>query len=85
MLAEHEYDTLVCRAVAPIPKLLFWLQPHWEAFNQLLLIKGPNWTKERDEAAQRKQLKYVRIEQIANYPLAGTESESVILQVRRNA
>jgi 16S rRNA (guanine527-N7)-methyltransferase len=85
VLAEHEFETLVCRAVAPIPKLLFWLQPHWEAFNQLLLIKGPNWTNERDEAAQRKQLKYVRIEQIASYPLAGTDSESVVLQVRRNA
>ena len=85
VLAENEFDTIVCRAVAPIPKLLFWLQPHWEAFNQLLLIKGPNWTAERDEAQQRKQLNFVRIQQIASYPLAGTESESVVLQVRRNA
>ncbi len=85
VLAEHEFDTIVCRAVAPIPKLLFWLQPHWEAFNQLLLIKGPNWTAEREEASQRKQLNFVRIQQIASYPLAGTESESVVLQVRRIA
>lgn len=85
VLAEHEFDTLVCRAVAPIPKLLFWLQPHWDAFQQLLLIKDPNWTAEREEASQRKQLNFVRIQQIASYPLAGTESESVILQVRRNA
>jgi 16S rRNA (guanine527-N7)-methyltransferase len=85
VLAEYEFDTLVCRAVAPLPKLLFWLQPHWEAFQQLLLIKGPNWIAEREEASQRKQLNFVRVQQIASYPLAGTESESVILQVRRNA
>jgi 16S rRNA (guanine527-N7)-methyltransferase len=83
ILPDFSFDTLVCRAVAPIPKLLFWLQPHWDGFNQLLLIKGPNWTAERDEAAQRKQMNYVTIKKIASYPLAGTESESVVLRVKR--
>jgi 16S rRNA (guanine527-N7)-methyltransferase len=35
------FDTLVARALASMTKVLGWLQPHWEAFDQLLLIKGP--------------------------------------------
>ncbi len=46
VLQEHEFDTLVCRAVAPITKLLFWLKPCWDQFQQVLLIKGPAWKEE---------------------------------------
>src|SRR5690242_15529460 len=43
LLAEHNYHTLVARAVAPLPKMLRWLAPHWESFNRLLVIEGPAW------------------------------------------
>ncbi|MGC4002597.1 MAG: 16S rRNA (guanine(527)-N(7))-methyltransferase RsmG [Pirellulales bacterium] len=83
ILAGHEYETLVCRAVAPLTKLLFWLQPYWENIRQMLVIKGPNWTVEQDEAKEKKQLRFVEIQKLASYPLAGTESESVVLRIRR--
>ena len=48
------FDTLVARALAPLRKILTWLAPHWDAFDRLLLIKGPSWVEERAEArAQR--------------------------------
>ena len=45
------FDTLVARALAPLHKVLTWLRPHWDAFDRLLLIKGPSWVEERAEAA----------------------------------
>ena len=36
--------------MAPFPKLLGWLEPHWDRFRQLLVIKGRSWQEERDEA-----------------------------------
>ncbi|HTU27107.1 MAG TPA: 16S rRNA (guanine(527)-N(7))-methyltransferase RsmG, partial [Pirellulales bacterium] len=43
VLAERQFDTLVVRAVAPLTNLLTWFAPHWEAFDRLLVIKGPAW------------------------------------------
>ncbi|MDX1962424.1 MAG: 16S rRNA (guanine(527)-N(7))-methyltransferase RsmG [Pirellulales bacterium] len=83
LLQQETFETLVCRAVAPISKLLTWFAPVWDSFEKLLLIKGPNWTAERDEAQEKRLLRHVRITKIASYPLPGTESESVVLQVRR--
>ena len=47
---SRTFDTLVARALAPLRKVLTWLQPHWDAFDRLLLIKGPAWVEERGEA-----------------------------------
>jgi 16S rRNA (guanine527-N7)-methyltransferase len=82
LLNTHRFGTLVARAVAPISKLLTWLNPHWEAFNQLLIIKGPAWVEERGEARHKGMLHDLSLRKLASYPLPGTESESVVLSIR---
>jgi 16S rRNA (guanine527-N7)-methyltransferase len=83
LLADHEYDTLVARAVAPLEKLLTWFKPHWASFGRLLVLKGPAWIEERAAAQEKKLLRGVRINTLATYPLPGTQSESVVLEIRR--
>ncbi|MDI9444445.1 MAG: 16S rRNA (guanine(527)-N(7))-methyltransferase RsmG, partial [Planctomycetota bacterium] len=76
-------DTLVARAVARLHKILTWLKPHWGSFNRLLVLKGPAWIEERGEARHRGSLKGMCLRKLATSPLAGTESESVLLQITR--
>lgn len=72
--------TLLARGVASLKKMLTWLAPHWEAFDRLLLIKGPAWVNERGEARHYGLLKNLELRRIAAYqsPLVG---ESYVLQV----
>jgi 16S rRNA (guanine527-N7)-methyltransferase len=88
LLALRTYDTLVARAVAPLAKLLFWLTPHWDAFDELLLVKGRSWVDERGEARHRGLLKNLELRKAAVYamPKAGEDGawgESVILRIAR--
>jgi 16S rRNA (guanine527-N7)-methyltransferase len=83
VLATRNFNTLVARAVAPLAKLLGWLAPHWDRFERLLVIKGPAWVEERAEAREVGQLRHLELRKLASYPLPGTESESVVLSVRR--
>jgi len=76
------YNTLVVRAVAPLTKLLTWFSELWSHFDRLLLVKGPAWVEERAEARERGQMRLLRLSKLAEYPLPGTESASVILEVR---
>lgn len=85
VLQIRQFDTLVARAVAPIAKLLTWVNPHWDAFNQLLLIKGPAWLEERAAARQKGLMNELSLRKLAAYPLPGTESESVLLAIRAKA
>ena len=81
-IVEHApFDTLVVRAVAPLWELLSWLTPHWHNIGQLLVIKGPKWLDERGQARHRGHLKPLELRKIAEYPLPGTESNSVILKI----
>ena len=57
---HRRFDTLVIRAVAPLPKLLTWFQPHWDRFGRLLLVKGPAWVEERAAARERRLLHGLR-------------------------
>jgi 16S rRNA (guanine527-N7)-methyltransferase len=82
LLADREYDSLVVRAVAPLEKLLTWFKPHWGSFQRLLVIKGPAWLDERAAAQEKDLLRGVRVNVLATYPLPGTESESVMLELR---
>jgi 16S rRNA (guanine527-N7)-methyltransferase len=87
-LALRTFDSLVARAVAPLAKLLFWLAPHWEAFDELLVVKGRSWVDERGEARHRGLLKHRELRKAAAYamPPAGPDDqpgESVILRVTR--
>ena len=81
IVANARQDTLVARAVAPMTKLLRWFEPAWDSFDQLLLIKGPAWVEERGEARHAGLLRGLELRCLSSYPMAGTESESVVLRI----
>lgn len=89
LLALRTFDVLVARAVAPLSKLLTWLAPHWQAFDELLVVKGRSWVDERGEARHLGLLKKLDLRKAATYamPVAsedvgGVEAgESVILKL----
>lgn len=81
LLELRTFDVLVARAVAPMAKLLYWLDPHWGAFDELLLIKGGNWVEERGEARHRGLMKTLELRKVASYE--GLIGESVILKLWR--
>ena len=78
----RRFDTLVVRAVAPLAKLLGWFEPLADSYGRLLVIKGPRWEEELAEARERRLVRHVSVRRIASWPLAGTEGESVLLEVR---
>ena len=80
-LNRHRYDTLVVRAVARLDKVLRWLEPHWSMFRRVLLVKGPAWVEERQAARDAGLLKPLHLRRLTSYPLAGADSESVVLQI----
>jgi 16S rRNA (guanine527-N7)-methyltransferase len=82
-LAQQPFDTLVIRAVARLRKLLEWFRPHWKSFDRMLVLKGPSWLDERGEARHYGLLHDLALRKLASYPLPGTTSESVLLQIRR--
>ena len=81
LLKQQRFDTLVIRAVARLKKLLEWFRPHWNAFDRLLILKGPSWVGERGEARHYGLLHDLALRKLTSYPLPGTESESVLLQI----
>ena len=81
ILADQKFDTLVLRAVARLNKLLTWFAPHWNAFDRLLVLKGPTWVGERGEARHYGLLKNMALRKLAEYPLPDTDSSSVLLQI----
>jgi 16S rRNA (guanine527-N7)-methyltransferase len=80
-LAERTFTTLVARAVARLKKLLQWLQPHWDRFERLLVLKGPAWVEERGEARHFHLLEGMALRKLTTYLIPGTDSESVLLQI----
>jgi 16S rRNA (guanine527-N7)-methyltransferase len=84
VLEVSTFDTLVARALAPLAKVLTFLAPHWDAFDQLLLIKGPSWVKERAEARHLGLMHKLDLRKAAVYQTPQTGAESVILKIRRS-
>jgi 16S rRNA (guanine527-N7)-methyltransferase len=82
LLEKQRFDSLLIRAVAPLEKLLFWFKPHWKNIGRLLVIKGPSWVEERGAARHRGLFKDLTLRKRASYPLAGSDAESVILEIR---
>ena len=80
-LKETRYDAVISRAVGPMDKILTWFRPHWAYIGRLLLIKGPKWTEEHNEAKRVGLMKKLELRVASEYPLAGTESKSVILKI----
>ena len=83
VLELSTFDTLVARAVASLRKLLSALAPHWDAFDRLLLIKGPGWVDERAEARHHGLLRGLQLRKAATYQTPQTGAESVILKLWR--
>jgi 16S rRNA (guanine527-N7)-methyltransferase len=83
LLTEQDFNTLTVRAVAPLRKLLKWFAPHWSRFDRLLILKGPAWVEERGEARHLGLLKNLTLRKLRTYPLPGTDSESVLLQIQQ--
>jgi 16S rRNA (guanine527-N7)-methyltransferase len=81
LLEEMRFDALVVRAVGPLAKLLTWFKPHWESMRRLLVIKGPKWQEELAEAKRQGLVRDLQVKAAAEYPLAGTDSQSVILKI----
>lgn len=85
VLEMRTFDTLAARAVAGLPKVLTWVRPHWDAFDRLLLIKGPSWTEERAQARHAGLLHGLELRKAATYMTPRTTAESVILKIWRPA
>jgi len=83
VLSITTFDTLVARAVASLRKILTWFQPRWDAFDQLLLIKGPGWVEERGEARHHGVLQHLALRKAATYVTPRSGAESVILKITR--
>jgi len=81
VLDDFRFDSVVCRAVAPLKKLLTWLEPHWLSVNKLLAIKGIKWVEERNEARHLGMAKKVEIRKVHEYETPGNDHPSVILKV----
>lgn len=81
VLTDFPFRVLVARAVGPLWKMLHWFGPHWQSIGRLLAIKGPNWPAERGEARHRGYLRGIELRVASTYPMPGTDSESVILQL----
>lgn len=77
------FDSLVARGLASLTKILTWFKPHWEAFDQLLLVKGPSWVEERGEARHYNLLHGKELRRAASYQTPRTGAESVILKIWR--
>jgi 16S rRNA (guanine527-N7)-methyltransferase len=83
VLEISTFDTLVARALAALPRVLTFLAPHWDAFDQLLLIKGPAWVEEQSDARQQGLLRGLKLSAAASYFSRQIGAESTIVKVRR--
>ncbi len=85
VLQVNTFDTLVARALASLRKVLTFLAPHWDAFDRLLLIKGPSWVEERAEARHEGVLAGMDLRKAATYQTPRTGAESVILKISQSS
>lgn len=81
ILKDDRFDVTLARGVGSLAKILTWLKPHWLSVGRLLAIKGPKWSDERGEARHLGLLHGLELRKAAEYPLAGTQSQSVILKI----
>ncbi|MDD3470796.1 MAG: 16S rRNA (guanine(527)-N(7))-methyltransferase RsmG, partial [Thermoguttaceae bacterium] len=81
LLSSTQFNSLVIRGVTSMSKMLEWFRPYYEAFDRLLLVKGPAWIEERKEARHFGWLSGMSLRRLESYPIPGADAESVILQV----
>jgi 16S rRNA (guanine527-N7)-methyltransferase len=82
LLEDFRFTTIVSRAVGSIAKFCRWVEPHWASVDRLLLVKGPKWIEERNEARHLGVMASLQMRRVATYPLGlDSEGEGVILQI----
>lgn len=81
LLEDYKFDALTIRAVGALDTMLRWFKPHWRHIGRLLVLKGPKWTEEDQEARRVGLTRDLHSKVVAEYPMAGTESNSVILKI----
>ena len=82
LLDDFRFSSIVSRAVGSIAKFCRWVEPHWVSVDRLLLIKGPKWVEERNEARHLGLMANLQMRRVATYPLGDdSDSEGVILQI----
>lgn len=82
IVKKHRYEAVVVRAVAPLEDLLKWFAPVAKRFGRMLVIKGPRWVAEKNAAEEQGLLKGLDLTLIDSWPLPGTESQSVLLEIK---
>lgn len=85
VLKKKRFQFVTARAVASIAKLITWFFPVWGSVGQLLLIKGPRWVEERNEASADGMLKRHSLEQISSWSTPGRDGQSVLLRIARKS
>ncbi len=83
VLDDFRFSTLTARAVGPLPKMLTWFQDHWHSIGRLVLIKGPQWVRERGDARHRGLLADLDLRRLVSYQTPGHDGESVVLSIER--
>ena len=82
ILLNREFDCLTVRAVAALDKLLPWFDPVWENGGEVLLIKGPAWKTELEDARKLGRTRGRRIDRIAAWRCPDRDGDSVLLRIR---
>ncbi|MEY3172605.1 MAG: Ribosomal small subunit methyltransferase [Planctomycetota bacterium] len=82
ILLNREFDCLTVRAVAALDKLLPWFDRVWDSGGEVLLIKGPAWKTELEEARRLGRTRGRRVDRIAAWRCPGRDGDSVLLRVR---
>lgn len=82
VLKDQRFDTLVFRAVGPLPRLLADFRRLWPRFRRMLVIKGPRYGDELAEARRRGLLRGLSCQVQAAYPLPQGVGKSVVLEIR---
>lgn len=82
LLDDFRYDYTTARGVGSLGKLGTWFKKVWPALGKLLAVKGPNWVAEKKEADEAGLFKKCDVRVVAEYPVPGSEWNSVILQIK---
>lgn len=82
VLKEQQFDALTIRAVANMRKLAFWFRRVTTSFDRILMIKGPRWPVEMEEAADAGVLDSAAITELSNYKTPGHDGLSYVLELK---
>ncbi|MBL8813399.1 MAG: 16S rRNA (guanine(527)-N(7))-methyltransferase RsmG [Planctomycetaceae bacterium] len=82
LLPQKRFAWITVRAVGALDKLLPWFPDLRQSGSTLLLIKGPKWTEELQEAQKSGNARGRRIERLASWASPGRDGNSVLLRVQ---